>query len=168
MVDRGLAKFQQAFGKDAAAGAGHDLTNDAVHFPGPDIIGPDAEHVAGDVIQHMPYQRHHVLVGRGADINHIVAALKALISRRMPEQPLGALDDRNDLLARGRGVAADDMIDLHLTNKIGACRMVTGDPATTPPGSRRCGAKVKSNASLSLISSTAINALLRISPAIMA
>ena len=129
VVDRGLAELQQAFGKNAAAGAGDDFANDPVGFPGPDIVGSGAEHVAGDIFQHVPHQRHDVLVGRGADIDNVVAAFESLVSRRVPEQSFGALDDGNDLLARRRGVAADDVVDMLLANELVACGVIGGDDA---------------------------------------
>src|SRR5882757_10744644 len=95
VVHGGLAEFQQTFAENTAARAGHDLANDAVHFPGPDIVRPDAEHVAGDVIQHMPYQRHDVLVGCGPDIDDVVAAFEPFVSGRMPEQTLGARSEEH-------------------------------------------------------------------------
>jgi len=122
-------KLEQAFGENAAAGAGDDFADDPVGFPGPDIVGPGTEHVAGDMVQHMPHQRHHVLVGRGPDVNDVVAAFESFVSRRLPEQSLGALDDRNDLLARRRGVTADDMVDMFLANERLACRVIGGDDA---------------------------------------
>ena len=129
VVHRGLAELEQALGENAAAGAGHDFAEDPVGFPGPDIVGADAEHVAGNVLEHMPHQRHDGVIGRGADIDDVVAAFESLISCRMPEQPFGAFDDGNDLLARGRGVAADDMLDLLFANEVVACGMVGGDDA---------------------------------------
>ena len=129
VIDRGLAKLEQALSEDAAAGAGHDFPDDPVGLPGPDIVGADAEHVAGNVFEHMPHQRHDGVIGRRADIDHVVAAFEPLISCRMPEQPFGAFDDRNDLLARRRGIAADDMLDLLFANEVVACGMVGGDDA---------------------------------------
>jgi len=34
-----------------------------------------------------------------ADIDNVIAAFEAFVSRRMPEQPFGAFDNGNDLLA---------------------------------------------------------------------
>ena len=110
VIDRGLAELEQALGENAAAGAGDDFPDYPVGFPGPDVVGADAEHVARNVIEHVPHQRHDRVVRRGADIDDVVAALKSLVARRMPEQSLGAFDDRDYLLARGRGVAADDVM----------------------------------------------------------
>ena len=114
----------------------------------------------------MPHQRHDVLIGRSADINDVVAAFKPFISCRMPEQALGAFDDGDDLLARRRSVTADDMIDLRFANELVACGMIGGDD---PAGIAQMGRENEIERHRSwLISSTAINALLRISPAIMA
>src|SRR5258707_15040886 len=117
MVDRGFAELEQAFGENAAAGAGDDFANDPVGFPRPDIVGASAEHVAGDMVQHMPHQRYDVLVGRGADVDDVFAAFESFVSRRMPEQSFGALYNGNDLLAGSRGVAADDMVDVFVANE---------------------------------------------------
>src|SRR3954451_18934338 len=127
VIYRGLAKLQETLSENATAGVRHDFANDPVGFPGPDIVGADAEHVAGDVIQHMPYQRHDVLVGRSPHIDNVVAAFESFISCRMPEQTLGALDNRNNLLARGRCVAADDVVDLFVADQFMARRMISGN-----------------------------------------
>src|SRR5690349_22084376 len=68
------------------------------------------------------------MVRCGTDVNHIVAAFESLVSRRMPEQPFGPLHYRDDLLARGRCIAADDMLDLMGSNEIVACGVIGGDP----------------------------------------
>ena len=82
------------------------------------------------MIEHVPHQRHHLVIGRGADIDDIVAAFEAFISCGMPEQPLGSLDDGNNLLARGRCVATDDMIDALFADQILAGRTIgRNDPS---------------------------------------
>src|SRR6266581_8663793 len=78
----------------------------------------------------MAYQRHDVLVGRGPDIDDVVAAFEPLVARRMPEQPFGPFNDRNNLLARGRCVTADDMADMFFANEVGARRVIAGDYST--------------------------------------
>ena len=127
MVNRRFAEFQQALRENAAAGAGHDLSKDSIGFPSPDIVGTGAENVGRDMLEHMPHQRHNSVVGRRSNIDDVVAAFEALVSRRMPEQALGAFDDRNDLLARGRSVATYDMSDLFRADQIVARRMVGRD-----------------------------------------
>ena len=139
MVDRGFTELQQALRENAAAGAGHDFTQDPVGLPGPDIVGAGAEHVARDVLEHVSHQRHDGVVRRRADIDHVVAAFESLVSCRMPEQAFGALDDRNDLLARRRRVAADNMLDVFLANEIVACGVVGGDDAAGIAQMRREG-----------------------------
>ena len=49
--------------------------------------------------------------GDGAGVDDVVRALEALIVRGIPEQRVGLLEAGNDLLAAGRGVAADDVLD---------------------------------------------------------
>lgn len=56
----------------------------------------------------------------------------------MPEQPFGAFDNGNNLLARGRGVAADDMIDPLFTYQVVAGRMISGND---PGGITQVGRK---------------------------
>ena len=77
----------------------------------------------------MPHQRHDMLVGGGADIDDVFAAFESFVARRMPKQSFGALDDGNDLLARRRGVTADDMVDVFLANEALACGVIGGDDA---------------------------------------
>jgi len=129
VIDRRLAKFQQPFGKNTTTRADDDFAEDPVGLPGPDIVGSDAEHVAGNMLEHMPRQRHNGVIGRGADIDHVVAAFEPFVTCRMPEQALGTFDDRNDLLARGRRVAADDMPSLRFANELVACGVIGGDNA---------------------------------------
>ena len=68
------------------------------------------------MIQHVTHQWNDIVIGRGPDINDVVAAFESFISRGMPEQPLGAFDDGNDLLARSGGITADDVVDLFFAN----------------------------------------------------
>src|SRR5437868_10516360 len=108
MVHRGLAEFEQPFGKNASTRAGDDFAKHSVGFPGPDIIGACTEHIIGKLIEHMPHQRHHGVIGSGADVDDVVAAFEPFVPRWMPEQPLSAFDDGDNLLARGRSVATDE------------------------------------------------------------
>ena len=54
-------------------------------------------------------QRHDVLVGRRTGVDDVVAALEALIVRRVPEQAVMLLEVGQHLLAGRGGVAADDV-----------------------------------------------------------
>jgi len=47
----------------------------------------------------------------------------------MPEQPLGAFDDRDDLLARGRRIAADDVLDPLFADEVVAGAVIGGHDA---------------------------------------
>ena len=75
----------------------------------------------------MAHQRHDVLIGCGPDIDDVVAAFEPFIPCRVPEQPLGPFDDRDDLFAGSRRVTTDDMIDMLLADQICAGSMVPGD-----------------------------------------
>ena len=91
------------------------------------------------MVQHVADQRHDVLVGRGPNIDDVVAAFEPFVTRRMPEQPFGPFDDRNNLLARGRRVTADDMADMFFANEVGACGVIAGDdPAGIAQVRREC------------------------------
>ena len=129
MVHHRLAELEQALRQDVTARAGHDLAKYPVGFPGPDIVRADTEYVSGNVVEHVSYQRHHRMIGRGTDIDDVVAALEPLIARRMPEQSLGAFDDRNHLFARRRCVAPDDVVDLFGADEIVAGGMIGRDHA---------------------------------------
>ena len=57
----------------------------------------------------------------------------------MPEQPFGPLDNGDYLLARGRGVTADDMADLFFANEVGARGVIAGNhPAGIAQVRREC------------------------------
>ena len=107
----------------------YQFAGDAIGFPGPDVVGSDAEDLPRQIVEHVADERQDVVVGRCADIDDVVGAFESLVARGIPEQAIGALDDRQHLLARRRRVAADDVLDADIADEVVADRMIFGDDA---------------------------------------
>ena len=122
-----LAHRDVALGQHDAAGRQHGLAHDLVVLPGPDVVRAEAIGAGAVVAQQVLGQRNDVLVGRGTRVDDVVAALEALIVRRIPEQAVMLLEEGQDLLAGRGGVAADDvdeaLLGQHPARRCGVVRV---------------------------------------------
>lgn len=111
LIDLGVADGEIAFGEHGATARSQCLPEDAVVFPGPDVIRADAEGTRTEAGCQVVDEWQHVLVRRGAGVDDIIGALRSLVVRGIPQQSVELLEARDHLLAARRGVAADHMSD---------------------------------------------------------
>ena len=139
-------------GDDRAAVGANRLAQDPVVLPRPDVVGADAESLRADVGQQIFDERQQMLVRDRAGVDDVARAFEALVVRRIPEERVRLLEQRNDLFAARRGVAPDHMADAareHVRGHRGIARVVSsgiGDDRINleirdaPPALRRCRA----------------------------
>ena len=138
----------------------YELARDAIGFPGPDIVRSDAEEMVRYVVEHITHERQDVMIRRRPDIHDVIRAFKAFVACRIPQQTIGAFDDREYLLARRRRIAADDMFDAGVADEVITGRVILGNDAAgvTDVSSRR---EIEIGTVVNFVA--AIKALLRIS-----
>src|ERR1700686_542139 len=79
------------------------------------------------VVEYIAHQRQDIMVWGRADIYHVVGAFETFVARGIPEQAIGAFDDRQYLLARRRRVAADNVFDAGVTDEVVADGVILCD-----------------------------------------
>ena len=109
----GLVRVERhiAFGHDGAALALDEVAHDAVRFAWIDVVGPDDADARPVLAQQEVRQREDVLVQGGARIEHVLRIFEPLVDRRIPQETVVSLDDRQHRLAAGRERAAENDVD---------------------------------------------------------
>ena len=110
-LEVGVADREVTLASDLAPGRQHRLAHDPVVLPGPDVVRAEEPRPPPPGLKQVARQRHDVLVRGGASVDHVLARLETLVVRRVPEQRVVLLEEREHLLAAGAGVAADHVGD---------------------------------------------------------
>ena len=90
----------------------YEVAHDAVRLVRIDVGAADQINARTEVARHVLGQLGTVLVRRRTGVDHVARELEAFVDRRVHEQPVPSLDDRDHCLALARHVAAEDDIDL--------------------------------------------------------
>ncbi|MCY1359712.1 hypothetical protein D9M69_462980 [compost metagenome] len=100
------------FAQHLAAGLRDGGLGDLVAGARIDVVGAHEEEVLALLARHPLHGRDHRLRGFLRGVEHALVLLLAFVVGGVEQQPFGLVEHRQQRLARGRGVAADDGRDL--------------------------------------------------------
>ncbi|CRR18664.1 hypothetical protein PAERUG_P49_London_7_VIM_2_01_13_05914 [Pseudomonas aeruginosa] len=127
--EAGAAQVHVLLAEHPAAGQLQHLAGDPVALPAPHVVRADQVAARAEGGQRVAQQRHQRLVRAGAEVEHALAALEALVGAAIPEQPALLFQVGNDFLAAGRGDGAEQ-VPHALLHQRGGCLAVAAQLAT--------------------------------------